>query len=177
MIEMLERPTTVDARRSALADASVDLGNGWGGECRATLPRAPRSMVGNGVGPAVSSDVLPVVCPHVLAIPLAVEPHVFTLLSQTGLSVRVCIASILVICEDTRFAPRKVSTGSRLVAMECGLRLHGEAFRTRVHSVSITRKSNALTLAGWRLLRFHGDQVRSGEAVALIRQALESADA
>ena len=33
-------------------------------------------------------------------------------------------------------------------------------------------KSNALTLLGWRLLRFHGDQVRSGEAVAVIRQAL-----
>jgi very-short-patch-repair endonuclease len=33
-------------------------------------------------------------------------------------------------------------------------------------------KSNALTLAGWRLLRFHGDQVKSGEAVELIRQAL-----
>lgn len=34
-------------------------------------------------------------------------------------------------------------------------------------------KGNALTMAGWRVLRFHGDQVRSGEAVALIRQALE----
>lgn len=33
-------------------------------------------------------------------------------------------------------------------------------------------KSNALTLGGWRLLRFHGDQVRSGEATEIIRQAL-----
>ena len=33
-------------------------------------------------------------------------------------------------------------------------------------------KSNALTLLGWRLLRFHGDQVRSGQAVEIIRQAL-----
>lgn len=33
-------------------------------------------------------------------------------------------------------------------------------------------KSNALTLLGWRLLRFHGDQVRSGQAVETIRQAL-----
>lgn len=36
-------------------------------------------------------------------------------------------------------------------------------------------KSNALTLLGWRLLRFHGDQIRSGEAVETIRQALEAA--
>ncbi len=33
-------------------------------------------------------------------------------------------------------------------------------------------KSNALTLLGWRLLRFHGDQVRSGEAVEIIKQAM-----
>jgi very-short-patch-repair endonuclease len=33
-------------------------------------------------------------------------------------------------------------------------------------------KSNALTMLGWRLLRFHGDQVRSGEARALIEDAL-----
>ncbi len=33
-------------------------------------------------------------------------------------------------------------------------------------------KGNALTLMGWRLLRFHGDQVRSGEATALIAEAL-----
>lgn len=36
-------------------------------------------------------------------------------------------------------------------------------------------KSNALALAGWRLLRFHGDQVKSGEALAVIRQALDPA--
>jgi hypothetical protein len=30
-----------------------------------------------------------------------------------------------------------------------------------------------MTLDGWRLLRVHGDQVRSGEAVDVIRQALE----
>ncbi len=34
-------------------------------------------------------------------------------------------------------------------------------------------KGNALTLAGWRLIRVHGDQVRSGEATELIRHALE----
>lgn len=33
-------------------------------------------------------------------------------------------------------------------------------------------KSNTAVLMGWRVLRFHGDQVRSGEAVELIRQAL-----
>ena len=33
-------------------------------------------------------------------------------------------------------------------------------------------KANALTMLGWRLLRFHGDQVRSGEAAALIAEAL-----
>lgn len=33
-------------------------------------------------------------------------------------------------------------------------------------------KHNQLMLLGWRLLRVHGDQVRSGEAVELIRQAL-----
>jgi very-short-patch-repair endonuclease len=33
-------------------------------------------------------------------------------------------------------------------------------------------KSNALTMLGWRLLRFHGDQVRSGEARTLIEEAL-----
>jgi very-short-patch-repair endonuclease len=36
-------------------------------------------------------------------------------------------------------------------------------------------KSNLLTMDGWRLLRFHGDQVKSGEAVALIAQALAPA--
>ena len=34
-------------------------------------------------------------------------------------------------------------------------------------------KANELTLHGWRLLRFHGDQVKSGEAVETIRRALE----
>ena len=34
-------------------------------------------------------------------------------------------------------------------------------------------KGNALTLLGWRLLRFHGDQVRSGEATEIIKQALK----
>lgn len=34
-------------------------------------------------------------------------------------------------------------------------------------------KGNLLALDGWRLLRFHGDQVRSGEAVDLIRRALD----
>lgn len=34
-------------------------------------------------------------------------------------------------------------------------------------------KHNALAVMGWRCLRVHGDQVRSGEAVALIRQALD----
>jgi very-short-patch-repair endonuclease len=34
-------------------------------------------------------------------------------------------------------------------------------------------KANQLMFDGWRLLRVHGDQVRSGEAVELIRQALE----
>lgn len=33
-------------------------------------------------------------------------------------------------------------------------------------------KSNALMLMGYRLLRVHGDQVRSGEATALIQQAI-----
>ena len=37
-------------------------------------------------------------------------------------------------------------------------------------------KGNALTLLGWRLLRFHGDQVRSGEAVETIRQAFRPAE-
>ena len=35
-------------------------------------------------------------------------------------------------------------------------------------------KGNALTLLGWRVLRFHGDQVRSGEATETIRQALDT---
>lgn len=38
-------------------------------------------------------------------------------------------------------------------------------------------KGNLLTLGGWRLLRFHGDQVRSGEATETIRQALAPAAA
>ena len=37
-------------------------------------------------------------------------------------------------------------------------------------------KHNALTLLGWRVLRFHGDQVRSGEATETIRRALTAAD-
>ncbi len=36
-------------------------------------------------------------------------------------------------------------------------------------------KANALTMLGWRLLRVHGDQVRSGEATALIAEALTPA--
>jgi very-short-patch-repair endonuclease len=34
-------------------------------------------------------------------------------------------------------------------------------------------KGNAAVMLGWRVLRFHGDQVRSGEAVATIKQAIE----
>lgn len=36
-------------------------------------------------------------------------------------------------------------------------------------------KSNALVLLGWRLLRFHNLQIKSGEAVRLIAQALAPA--
>lgn len=38
-------------------------------------------------------------------------------------------------------------------------------------------KGNLLAMGGWRLLRFHGDQVRSGEAVATIKQALSDSSA
>lgn len=33
-------------------------------------------------------------------------------------------------------------------------------------------KYNALTILGWRLLRFDGDAVRSGEAVACVREVV-----
>ena len=37
-------------------------------------------------------------------------------------------------------------------------------------------KCNLATLAGWRVLSFDGKSVKSGEAVEVIRQALESID-
>jgi very-short-patch-repair endonuclease len=62
----------------------------------------------------------------------------------------------------------------RMLAVE----LEGGIYRGGAHTsvAGIKRdveKSNLLTMSGWRLLRFHGDQVKSGEAVALILQALE----
>lgn len=33
-------------------------------------------------------------------------------------------------------------------------------------------KGNLLAIAGWRLLRFHGDQVKSGEAISLIAETI-----
>ena len=37
-------------------------------------------------------------------------------------------------------------------------------------------KSNLATLAGWRVLSFDGKSVKSGEAVEVIRQALEASE-
>ena len=68
-----------------------------------------------------------------------------------------------------------VWVGSRLA-----VEIEGGIYRGGGHTsvVGLKRdfeKGNALTMAGYRLLRFHGDQVKSGEAVELIRQALEPA--
>jgi very-short-patch-repair endonuclease len=62
----------------------------------------------------------------------------------------------------------------RMLAVE----VEGGVYRGGGHSsvAGIKRdieKSNALALGGWRLLRFHGDQVRSGEATEIIKRALE----
>lgn len=62
-------------------------------------------------------------------------------------------------------------------AVMLAVEIEGGAFSGPGHrSVGVFLKNiekyNALTLLGWRLLRFHGDQVKSGEAVAIIKQAL-----
>jgi very-short-patch-repair endonuclease len=61
----------------------------------------------------------------------------------------------------------------RQVALEVegGTWANGRHNRGRGYE-SDARKYNAATLAGWRVLRATGDMVRSGEAVAAVREAL-----
>lgn len=62
-------------------------------------------------------------------------------------------------------------------AHRLAVEIEGGIYRGGAHT-SVTglkrdiEKGNALTMAGYRLLRFHGDQIKSGEAVTLIAQAL-----
>ena len=75
---------------------------------------------------------------------------------------------------------RKFRVDFAWVAAQLAVEIEGGIYQGGGHTTvtGIKRdveKGNLLTLAGWRLLRFHGDQVRSGEAVAVIRQALEMA--
>jgi very-short-patch-repair endonuclease len=65
-----------------------------------------------------------------------------------------------------------------MLAVECEGGIYRGGGHTSVGGMKRDfEKGNALTLAGYRLLRFHGDQVRSGEATETIRQALEIAPA
>ena len=82
------------------------------------------------------------------------------------------------VCEY-RFHPvRKWRIDLAFVEERLAVEVEGGIYRGGGHT-SVTgikrdlEKGNALTLMGWRLLRFHGDQVKSGEAVELIRRALE----
>lgn len=77
-------------------------------------------------------------------------------------------------------ATRKWRLDFAFVEQRLGVEVEGGIYRGggHTHVKDLKRdmeKSNALTLAGWRLLRFHGDQVRSGEATDVIRQALAPA--
>jgi len=62
-------------------------------------------------------------------------------------------------------------------AHRLAVEVEGGIYRGGAHT-SVTglkrdiEKGNAITMAGYRLLRFHGDQIKSGEAVRLIAQAL-----
>jgi very-short-patch-repair endonuclease len=61
--------------------------------------------------------------------------------------------------------------------LRLGVEVEGGVYRGGGHTTvnGIRRdmeKSNLLTLLGWRLLRFHGDQVRSGEAASVIAELL-----
>lgn len=74
--------------------------------------------------------------------------------------------------------PRRWRIDLAFVDHKLAVEIEGGAFRGPGHrSVGIylrnIEKYNQLTLDGWRLLRFTSDQVKSGEAVALIRQVLE----
>ena len=74
-------------------------------------------------------------------------------------------------------AVRKFRLDFAWPALKLGVEVEGGIYRGggHTHVKDLKRdmeKSNLLTLAGWRLLRFHGDQVRSGEAIALIARAL-----
>jgi very-short-patch-repair endonuclease len=63
-------------------------------------------------------------------------------------------------------------------ALKLAVEIEGGIYRGGGHT-SVTgvkrdlEKGNALTMAGYRLLRFHADQIKSGEAVAVIREAFE----
>lgn len=80
---------------------------------------------------------------------------------------------------EYRFHPtRKWRLDFAWPAAKLAVEIEGGIYRGGGHTTvaGIKRdvdKGNALTRLGWRLLRFHGDQVRSGEAVALIAEMLE----
>jgi very-short-patch-repair endonuclease len=60
------------------------------------------------------------------------------------------------------------------LAIECegGIWTGGRHVRAKGFQAD-AEKYNAATLAGWRVLRFTGDMVKSGEALAVIERALE----
>ncbi len=101
--------------------------------------------------------------------PSALERHLLTSLRASGLPEPE---------REFRFHPtRRFRLDFAWPVVKLAVEVEGGIYRGGGHtSVSGLKrdiaKSNALTLLGWRLLRFHGDQVKSGEATALIRQAL-----
>lgn len=98
------------------------------------------------------------------------ERHLRLAMAAVGLPVAV---------QEHQFHPtRKWRLDFCWPAVKLAVEIEGGAFAGPGHrSVGVFLKNidkyNALTLLGWRLLRFHGDQVRSGEAVETIRQALQ----
>lgn len=79
---------------------------------------------------------------------------------------------------EFRFHPtRKWRLDLAWPALKLGVEVEGGIYRGggHTHVKDLKRdmeKGNALALLGWRLLRFHGDQVRSGEAASTIMEAL-----
>jgi very-short-patch-repair endonuclease len=100
----------------------------------------------------------------------ALERHLADSLAATGLPEPV---------REFRFhPPRMWRVDFAFVEQRLAVEIEGGIYRGGGHTTvnGIRRdiaKANQLMFDGWRLLRVHGDQVRSGEAVELIRQALE----
>lgn len=170
MIEMLERSAAVDAVGAYRGDSRIDLRNGRCDNGGAPFSDAPRSGLGNGFFASVPIDVLAAVGTDILSVGFPIGAHVLPLTRQGAVPIGGFSCSFVL--QFAGQTPREDAVRPSLVADKRRMRLGGFAARTRFHAVSVTRKGNALPLAGYRLLRFHGDQVRSGEATSTIKKAL-----